>query len=71
MDSLASTMQFNFFFGIFSDAVAFVRINAPVSLKLMDLGFLLQGMAAATCLSNFLLAFLMMSLYSSSSGSIE
>ena len=48
-------MQLNLFifFGILSDAVAFTRVDAPVSHELAALGLFLQGMAAAICLSDF------------------
>ena len=64
-------MQLNFILEILSDAVAFTRVDAPVSHELAAPGLFLQGMAAAICLSNFLVAFMMMSLYSSSSGPME
>ena len=44
-----------------SRALLDITLNAQVTRTLVAPGFLLQGMAAAICLSKFLLAFLMMS----------
>ena len=69
MDSWASVIQLNLVFA--SDALAFSVFETTVSCVNARGNALLHGIAAACDVSNFLLAFLMMSLYSSSLGSIE
>ena len=68
-DSCASAIQLNLVF--VWDASAFPFLNAKVSRLLAWAIVLLHGIAAAIGVSNFRLTFLMMSLYSSSLGSIQ
>ena len=69
VDSWASVIQLNLVYA--SDALAFSVFESTVS-RMHALGnALIHGIAAAIEVSNFRLAFLMMSLYSSSLGSIE
>ena len=69
VDSCASALQLNLVFA--SDALAFSFFYTTVSQMLPWENALLHGIAAAIALFNFRLAFLMMSLYSSSLGSTE
>ena len=62
-------MELNLVFA--SDVLAFPVFEIPVSRMLAWENALLNGIAAAFGVSNFRLAFLMMSLYSSSFGSLE
>ena len=69
MDSCASAIQLNLVFA--SDVLAFPVFETPVSRMLACENALLHGIAAAFGVSNFRLAFLMLSLYYSSLGSLE
>ena len=68
LDSCASTIQSNFIFWNFSDALALFRFTAPVTLELSDLP---HGIGSGMGISHFFFAFLMICLYSSSFGSME
>ena len=69
MDSCASVIQLNLVF--VSDALAFSVFETTVCRMHAWENALLHGIAAALGVSNFRLAFLKVSLYSSSLGSIE
>ena len=66
MDSGDSTLQPCTVLEFFSDAISGFAVTF-----VMPFGDLLHGMAGATGLSSFVLAFLRFSLHSSSSGSIK